>query len=297
MLNRTKLGSTARLVVRQYSSPSRASQANVLLSQATATAGANTPPPPPVSSAPERKPQPFIPKPRSRAWQISSLSTPADSPASTLITLQRGSETHQLQLPNLWLRDSSTHNQHRHPTSGQKLFKTSDIPRTSKVVGFGVHEVAGEEVLVMEWSTPVKGLPLTNAKLTVIPISSLTRWLDKSTWSGYQGGQLMPPAAVAWDQTRITYNLNKVDYNGYAKSDRVLSNTLGDLLRDGLVMWKGVPTANKEGEVEPELRPLVERMASLRKSWYGQLWDVKAVKNSTNIAYTDLPLDLHMDLT
>lgn len=149
----------------------------------------------------------------------------------------------------------------------------------------------------MEWSTPIKGLPTTNAKLTVLPISALTRWMDKSTWSGYQGGQLMPPAAVAWDHTAITYNLNKTEYPDYAKSDMVLSTTLSDLLRDGLVMWKGVPTANKEGEVEPELRSLVERMASLRKSWYGALWDVKAVKNSTNIAYTDLPLDLHMDLT
>jgi len=295
-MNRIKLAASARLLARSYSSPSRASQANVLLSQSSAT-GVNVPPPPPTSSGSQLKPQPFIPKARSRAWQISSLSTPADSPASTIISLQRGSETHQLQLPNLWLRDSSTHNQHRHPTSGQKLFRTSDLPRTGKVVGFGVHDVNGEEALVMEWSTPVKGLPANNAKLTVIPVSVLTRWFDKSNWSGYQGGQLMPPAPVAWDHTAISYNLNKVDYPDYAKSDTILASTLSDLLRDGLVMWTGVPTAKKDGEAEPELRPLVERMASLRKSWYGELWDVKAVKNSTNIAYTDLPLDLHMDLT
>lgn len=45
-----------------------------------------------------------------------------------------------------------------------------------------------------------------------------------------------------------------------------------------------------------ELRKLAETFSNIRETFYGQVWDVVNVRNSRNIAYTNLDLGLHMDL-
>ena len=79
------------------------------------------------------------------------------------------------------------------------------------------------------------------------------------------------------------------------KTPRGLHAALTQLIQYGLLFVTGVPT-DKTSNEECELRALGERFGELRKTFYGETWDVKNIRNSRNIAYTNVDLGLHMDL-
>ncbi|KAF8639197.1 hypothetical protein AX17_001683 [Amanita inopinata Kibby_2008] len=63
----------------------------------------------------------------------------------------------------------------------------------------------------------------------------------------------------------------------------------------GLLIVTGVPNLETSTE-KCELRALASKFGEIRPTFYGLLWDVVNERNSKNIAYTNLHLDLHMDL-
>ncbi|GAA5893723.1 uncharacterized protein JCM6883_003618 [Sporobolomyces salmoneus] len=260
-------------------------------------------PPPPVNSAsspsPSLKPQPFIPRLSNKKLQLESLSTTPHDPtrSTTLHFLDPGSSPLSLSLPNLWLRDSSIHPSHVHPSSNQKLFRTTDIPINGKLIGYGVHELPGKgDCLVTEWSTRLStpGMDPKSVKLSVVPLSVLEGLIRGGESEGKVLGNL--PESRTWDKKQLEQTLVEMDYQEYMKDDKALFRMLDGLVKDGIVFLKNVPTTEKAGHAT-ELKRLVERIGSLRKTWYGDLWDVKAEQGSKNIAYTNLDLGLHMDLT
>lgn len=267
--------------VRHFSNAGGATRASVLSS------------PPTSERAPEAplRPQPFIPKPLSRIRQISTLK--AATPTHTTISFSSpGLDELFVTVPNLFLRDSSTHPSHVHPASQQRLFRTTDIPRDGNLVGYGVHEVGGEDCLVTEWSTPVAGVPKGSEKLSVVPVKVLLGVLD--------GKRLANPADVpalsTWDKAALGPSLTRTPFPAYLSSDAALHTTLKSLLSTGIAFVSHVPTQEKKGH-QTDLRKVVERIGTLRTTWYGDLWDVRAEEGSKNIAYTNLDLGLHMDLT
>jgi gamma-butyrobetaine dioxygenase len=67
------------------------------------------------------------------------------------------------------------------------------------------------------------------------------------------------------------------------------------LERDGLLFIHGVPTVETSNE-SCELRRVAEAFGEIRNTFYGPLWDVKNTRDSRNLAYTNLDLNLHTDL-
>lgn len=63
----------------------------------------------------------------------------------------------------------------------------------------------------------------------------------------------------------------------------------------GILFVTGVPNEDTSDQ-NCELRSLAERFGEIRETFYGQVWNVKNVQNSRNIAYTNLDLGMHMDL-
>jgi gamma-butyrobetaine dioxygenase len=63
----------------------------------------------------------------------------------------------------------------------------------------------------------------------------------------------------------------------------------------GLLFITGVPSAESSNQT-CELRTLAQLFGEIRNTFYGDVWDVKNIRNSRNIAYTNLDLGLHMDL-
>ncbi|KAL7284879.1 hypothetical protein ACG7TL_002193 [Trametes sanguinea] len=74
-----------------------------------------------------------------------------------------------------------------------------------------------------------------------------------------------------------------------------LLSAITQLTRYGLLFVTSVPN-EKTSNNDCELRKLAERFGELRTTFYGETWDVKNIKNSRNIAYTNIDLGLHMDL-
>ncbi|GAA5857716.1 hypothetical protein JCM1840_000880 [Sporobolomyces johnsonii] len=261
------------------------------------TSPSPSPAPPAAPRDPPLKPQPFIPRPLSRKLQLESLSaSPHDPASSTTLRFVSPSDPRSpprtLSLPNLFLRDASIHPDHVHPSSNQKLFRTTDLPIDAKLVGYGVHDIPGKgDCLVTEWSTPLKGAPIKSAKLSVVPLDVLVALLK-----GDPSSEGKVPSPRLWDRAQLDQTLVRTPYDQFISSDSALFDTLDGLIKDGIVLLTGVPTSPREGH-HTELRKAVERIGSLRRTWYGDLWDVKAEEASRNIAYTNLDLGLHMDLT
>ncbi|KAM0791641.1 hypothetical protein ACM66B_006078 [Microbotryomycetes sp. NB124-2] len=237
--------------------------------------------------------QPYLPRPLSRSLQIKSVNRSVEQHDSVVIELeapQQQGKSHVLTLPNLFLRDSSVHPNHVHPSSKQKLFRTTDVPRDSQVKGYGVHEIDGQDHLIMEWSTRLKGFGEKDdsATLSVTPLDLLVGLLREQH-------PLTLPHYTPWTRRILTERLQSRTFDDVMSKDRATLEMLDDLLRDGIAFVKQVPTDKKAGQ-HTDLRTLVERISSIRNTWYGNLFDVKAEVGSKNIAYTNLDLGLHMDL-
>jgi len=74
-----------------------------------------------------------------------------------------------------------------------------------------------------------------------------------------------------------------------------LLKALKQLSRYGILFVTGVPNLETSDQT-CELQALAFQFGEIRETFYGRVWDVKNVRNSKNIAYTNLNLDLHMDL-
>lgn len=218
-------------------------------------------------------------RPRPRVPSITGLTRASDE--AVLIECSNGSS---IELPNVYLRDSSTHPAHVHPSSRQKLFRTSDVPASNELKGWNVHGIENEgECLVCEWDEPVNG-----ERLSLLPVELLLNLVESKD-------TMDMPSPASWDAASLRRRLVQVNFDEYMHDDTALRSVLTALLRDGIAFVKNVPTKKKEGH-HTSLRTLVERIGSVRRTWYGDLWDVKAEEGSLNIAYTDLDLGLHMDL-
>lgn len=74
-----------------------------------------------------------------------------------------------------------------------------------------------------------------------------------------------------------------------------LLSAITQLSQSGLLFISGVPNLETSDEL-CELRSLAEHFGDIRPTFYGEVWDVMNIRNSRNIAYTNLDLGLHMDL-
>jgi gamma-butyrobetaine dioxygenase len=115
-------------------------------------------------------------------------------------------------------------------------------------------------------------------------------WLKKAYTSGLTPKDSSLKLWSAKDLRKESL-LARVEYQDYMQKDEGLLRALGNLDTIGLVMLKNVPVDNEE-----QVRKVVERIGPIRNSFYGETWNVKSVSGAKNIAYTALPLGLHMDL-
>ena len=76
---------------------------------------------------------------------------------------------------------------------------------------------------------------------------------------------------------------------------KLLLDMLEQLQKHGIVIIEGVPT-EATGDQTCMLRKVMSHIGTLRNTFYGETWDVKAVEQSKNVAYTNINLGLHMDL-
>ncbi|KAG8713920.1 hypothetical protein FRC11_010502 [Ceratobasidium sp. 423] len=177
-----------------------------------------------------------------------------------------------------WLRDSCQCPKCVHPSTKQKLFRTGDfagaVPSDASLASDGLH---------VRWAD---GHP------SVFSLDFIRR---------YATGQARASSHFEDVMGRRPWDLESLPSERFVEYASIKNDPLPaylQLLRYGILIVRGVP---HESTVRGPSGPAgVSEMASLvglvRETFYGRFWDVISVRGSTNIAYTDLNLDLHMDL-
>ncbi|KAH9903129.1 Clavaminate synthase-like protein [Cubamyces lactineus] len=182
--------------------------------------------------------------------------------------------------PFVWLRDSCQCPSCLHPSTRQKLHKTSDIPHTIEPSEDGVN--VSNDGVDITWSSGHR---------SYYPADFLNRYATRNSLHAFHRDANM----VQWDVERLKSAQDLFIPYRALNSPAGLLSAITQLTQYGLLFVTSVPNEQTSNE-ECELRKLGERFGELRKTFYGETWDVKNIKNSRNIAYTNVDLGLHMDL-
>ncbi|KAG1740472.1 uncharacterized protein EDB91DRAFT_1053161 [Suillus paluster] len=182
--------------------------------------------------------------------------------------------------PHRWLRDACQCAACVHPSTSQKLHRTSDIPADVRPVPHGVTFQEGG--IHIEWADSHKSF---------YEHSFLEQYSSAPRLSSFHK-DVQP---ISWDVSSVSKAPDLfMTYEAIKKPARLLS-AITQLTRYGILFLTGVPNTEHADET-CELRKLANIFGQVRETFYGELWDVKNIHNSKNIAYTNLDLGMHMDL-
>jgi gamma-butyrobetaine dioxygenase len=179
-----------------------------------------------------------------------------------------------------WLRDACQCPECVHTSTRQKLHNTGDIPADTAPRDAGVR-LTGEG-LTVEWSTGHKSF---------YPTAFLEAYSSREKFSKFHN-DLLPKM---WTADTVSKSPDLFLPYSSLKNPAGLSRAMTQLTQYGLLFMSGVPNQETSDQT-CELRVLANFFGEIRETFYGQLFDVQNVRNSTNIAYTNLDLGLHMDL-
>ncbi|KAF7319647.1 Glycoside hydrolase family 5 protein [Mycena chlorophos] len=223
---------------------------------------------------------------------VGSLPTPFMSPFRSLIRSQRrhwSSFTRTQDavsidavgtFPFRWLRDSCLSPDCVHPSTSQKLHRSSDIAANVQPTSEGI-----------QLSTNGLRIRWTDGHESVFPKSFLERHASREKLRAFHDDAREQP----WTKNDIAGSSSLfVSYESLAEKSG-LRTAIDQLTSRGLLFVTGVPNEETSDE-KCELRTLAERFSYIRETFYGPVWDVVNLRDSKNIAYTNLDLGLHMDL-
>lgn len=178
----------------------------------------------------------------------------------------------RVELASVWLRDNLRED--RDPGNGQRLIDVADLPAAPRIRHAAVqgsvvrieweHE-AGTASFDLDWLA-TQAAAIAGAR--AVPRPRL--WLN--------GGQLDATRDFAWTALEAARD-----------NDEVQASWLKGLVTDGLAFLSDVPT---KPQAILEAMPLFGQVAQTN---YGLLFDVRAVPQPENLAYSDLGLGLHTD--
>jgi len=179
-----------------------------------------------------------------------------------------------------WLRDSCQCPSCVHPSTLQKLHRSSDIPVNVRPVPGGLTTTAdGVRIRWIDGHESFYGSAFLERYSSPPELQRFHLYVEQTHWS-----------ASSISRAPDLY----IPYKELIEPSRLL-DAINQLTKYGLLLVTGVPNEQTSNDA-CELRKLANVFGELRTTFYGELWDVKNVRNSRNIAYTNLDLDLHMDL-
>lgn len=179
-----------------------------------------------------------------------------------------------------WLRDSCQCPSCIHPSTSQKLHRSSDIPADIRPAPGGL--IITADSVQIRW---------IDGHQSIYETTFLERYSCPSKLQKFH----RDTEHILWNASSISQMSDLyIPYKELVEPLRLL-RAINQLSQYGLLFLTGVPSDQTSNET-CELRKLANIFGELRTTFYGELWDVKNVCNSRNIAYTNLDLGLHMDL-
>jgi gamma-butyrobetaine dioxygenase len=185
--------------------------------------------------------------------------------------------------PYRWLRDACTCPSCIHPSTQQKLHRTSNIP--ASIAPEGIE--ATDDGVHVSWAS-------ADQHRSFFSQAFLAAHAGPTALSSFHND--VPTALWPTASALLTASGGdlEVPYDDLA-TPRGLLRAITQLQRTGLLFLCGVP-GEDTSDSGCEVREIAARFAEMRGTFYGEVWDVKNIVESRNIAYTNLFLGLHMDL-
>ena len=172
---------------------------------------------------------------------------------------------------SIWLRDNLPED--RDPHSGQRLVDVMDIPAEPRIHSARLHA----DTLIIDWQDEARPAAIPLAWLYQRargdrgrPELQVRRWLEA--------------AALAPQRDFAVLSFAEL---GSAAAARL--NWLTHLLQDGIAFQRGVP------QREHAILEACAHIGYVPETNYGRVFDVRAVPQPENLAYSDLGLGLHTD--
>lgn len=175
------------------------------------------------------------------------------------------------------------------PSSGQKSFASVEIPNDISID-------AVRETPDGVGVTFTNEIPRFAAHETTVPWESIEKAFGVRAPTDMA---ILPPlmnnvrartGITLWDRDTIDRQVRKVDYADFMRGGAAMWSVVRDLVRLGLVYLENVPRE------EDAIIKITTRIASIRETFYGRTFDVRAKPNAENVAYTSGYLGLHQDL-
>jgi gamma-butyrobetaine dioxygenase len=191
------------------------------------------------------------------------------TPSALMLKWAEGS---RVELASIWLRDNLRAD--RDPGNGQRLIDVADLPVAPRIR----HAALQETAVRIEWEDEEGSASFDLDWLAeqVAAIAGERALPQPRLW--LEGGRLRAARDFAW----TTLAASRDDIG-------VQASWLGRLVTDGLAFLSDVPA--EPGAILATM-PLVGQVAETN---YGLLFDVRAVPQPENLAYSDVGLGLHTD--
>lgn len=211
-----------------------------------------------------------------------------DSTTITFITKDSPkNEPFTVTFNNLFLRDSSESPKSLDFKSGQKLFTTGQLVINPKSTIPELVEIAEDsQSVLINWQD---GDSYNYSLDFIYKFKGSTFVTDSLRKS------LSKHKPILWDKTTLKNNISDLlstHFDTFLQDEAELYKALTTLQKYGITFIHGIPKGNHNA-----VKEICERIGPIRTTLYGSTFDVKNdVHTTSNIAYSNLSLPLHMDL-
>uniref|UniRef100_A0A336MZN0 CSON007050 protein n=1 Tax=Culicoides sonorensis TaxID=179676 RepID=A0A336MZN0_CULSO len=182
--------------------------------------------------------------------------------------------------PLIWLRDNCQCSKCFHKTSSSRTINWEKFSLNQNVKNL-VHDQENRTINI-EWDDDHKSEFDEN-------------WLIERNFSeenrvNYLNNSYRPLKAPLWGKTDFDRILKTFAYEKVIGTDQGLFDWLDALSRNGIAIIRGTPLNRNE------CRRLADRVGFIRKTHYGEEFEVIAKEGTSNVAYLSSTLQLHTDL-
>ena len=174
----------------------------------------------------------------------------------------------------LWLRDHSHDDETMHAETMQRQLFTAGVDPALR----GIDAVVDGDRLTVLWDDP-----------TMTPSTLPTAFLHRHR--SPEAPTDLPDERVLWDASSIVDDWPTIDHAAVMSSDGALARWLEAVARFGFCFVTDVPTTPDATEA------LLHRIAYVRETVFGGMWDFQADLSMADTAYTPLELRPHTDGT
>lgn len=175
--------------------------------------------------------------------------------------------------PWLWVRDHSQDEEVFHQAARQRLVETFELGRVGPADRI---EIEGDRLIVAWVGTP-------ESRFTADYLARVA--------SPGQSYEVIGTDRPSWDAESVASRVTVVDHEAFLKDDAVLADALENIRRTGLVSLKNVPTTIAAS------REVMERIAYIRSSIFGEMWELKSDGKMADTGSTPLEITPHNDGT